>query len=140
MSDAANKTATQKWAIEKPKHDNARQLRGMNISSNQTMKSLSSQRMPLGKSWSSDASSNVFQNRDEEQWRNPPQYWETQDKIVVDADESTRPRLEGAAHEHHQDRIIGKGMKSVHHYSLIHKFIPMLQAIKIPDAKAAVVN
>ena len=29
----------------------------------------------------SDASSNAWQNTDREQWRNPPQYWETQDKI-----------------------------------------------------------
>ena len=36
------------------------------------------------RSWkvgSSDASSNALQNTDEEQWRNPPQYRETQDKI-----------------------------------------------------------
>ena len=31
-------------------------------------------------------------------------------------------------------------MNSVNHYSLVHKFIPMLQAMKIPDAKAAVVK
>ena len=31
-------------------------------------------------------------------------------------------------------------MISVNHYSLVHKFIPMLQAMKIPDAKAAVVK
>ena len=29
MSDAAKKKAKQRWAIEKPKLDNARQLRGM---------------------------------------------------------------------------------------------------------------
>ena len=31
-------------------------------------------------------------------------------------------------------------MNSVNHYSLVHKFIPMLQAMKIPDANAAVVK
>ena len=30
---------------------------------------------------SSDASSNALQNTEKEQWRNSPQYWETQDKI-----------------------------------------------------------
>ena len=30
---------------------------------------------------------------------------------VVDADESTRPRQEGAVHKHHQDHITEKGMK-----------------------------
>ena len=57
---------------------------------------------------------------------------------VVDADESTRPRPEGAEHKHHQDHITAKGMKSMNHD--VHKFIPMPQATKIPDAKAAVVK
>ena len=57
---------------------------------------------------------------------------------VVDADESTRPRLEGAGHKPHQDHITAKGMNSITHYSLVHKFIPMFHALKNPDAKAAV--
>ena len=57
---------------------------------------------------------------------------------VVDADEYTRPRLEGAGHKPHQDHITAKAMNSMTHYSLVHKFIPMPQALKIPDAKAAV--
>ena len=56
----------------------------------------------------------------------------------VDADESTRPRLEGAEHKSHQDHITAKGMNSITHYSLVHKFIPLPQALKVPDAKAAV--
>ena len=59
---------------------------------------------------------------------------------VVDADDSTRPRLEGAGHKPHQDHITAKGVNSVTHYSLVHKFIPMPQALKVPDAKAAVVK
>ena len=57
---------------------------------------------------------------------------------VVDADESTRPRLEGARHKPHQDLISAKRTNSITHYSLVHKFTPMLQTLKIPDAKAAV--
>ena len=57
---------------------------------------------------------------------------------VVDADESTRPRPEGAGHKSHLDHITAKGMNSITHYSLVHKFIPTPQALKIPDAKAAV--
>ena len=90
---------------------------------------------------SSDASSNALQKKRQKQWWNPPQYWETQDEIhacVDDADESTRPRLEGAGHKPRQDHITAKGMNSITHYSLEHKFIPMPQTSKIPDAKAAV--
>ena len=38
----------------------------------------------------------------------------------------------------HEDHIAGKGENSLQHYSLVHKFIPMPQAMKIPAAKAAV--
>ena len=81
---------------------------------------------------SSDASSNALQNTDKEQWEHPPQYWETQDKYacIVDADESTRPRLEGAVHKHHQDHIIAKRVNSMTRDSLVHKFIPMPQVLK----------
>ena len=39
---------------------------------------------------------------------------------------------------HHEDRTAGKGENSLQHYNLVHKFIPLPQAMKIPAAKAAV--
>ena len=39
---------------------------------------------------------------------------------------------------YHQDHIAGKGENSLQHYNLVHKIIPMPQAIRIPAAKAAV--
>ena len=39
---------------------------------------------------------------------------------------------------YHQDHIAGEGEKSLQHYNLVHKFIPMPQAMRIPAAKAAV--
>ena len=39
---------------------------------------------------------------------------------------------------YHEDHIAGKGENSLQHYNLVHKFIPMPQAMKIPAAKAAV--
>ena len=54
----------------------------------------------------------------------------TKDACVVDADESTRPRLEGAGHKPHQDHIKAKGKNSRTHNRLVHKFIPMPQAFK----------
>ena len=40
---------------------------------------------------------------------------ETKYACVVDADESTRPRLEGAGHKPHQDHNTAKGMNSSTH-------------------------
>ena len=37
----------------------------------------------------------------------------------------------------HEDRFAGKGFTSTIHCNSVHKFIPMPQAMKIPDAKAA---
>ena len=39
---------------------------------------------------------------------------------------------------HHEDHIAGKGNNSLQHYNLVHKFILVPQAIKIPAAQAAV--
>ena len=38
---------------------------------------------------------------------------------------------------YHEDHIAGKGNNSLQHYNLVHKFMLMPQAMKIPAAKAA---
>ena len=57
---------------------------------------------------------------------------------ILEADESTRLRMGNSISHHHEDHIAGKGENSLQHYNLVHKFIPMPQALNIPDAKAAV--
>ena len=57
---------------------------------------------------------------------------------ILEADESTRMRMGNSIQHHHKDHIAGKGENSLQHYNLVHKFIPMPQAMKIPAAKAAV--
>ena len=49
-----------------------------------------------------------------------------------------KERIESVTKRIHEEHIAGKGQNSVLHYNLVHKFIPMLQAMNIPDAKAAV--
>ena len=57
---------------------------------------------------------------------------------ILEADESTRLRVGESLPNHHEDHIAGKGDNSLRHYNLVHKFIPMPQAMQIPAAKAAV--
>ena len=57
---------------------------------------------------------------------------------ILEASESTRLRMEESLPNYHEDHIAGKGENSLQHYNLVHKFIPMLQALKIPAAKASV--
>ena len=47
--------------------------------------------------------------------------------------------MEGTLHKDHEDHIAQRerGINSLSHYNLGHKFIPMPQAMKIPEAKAA---
>ena len=47
-------------------------------------------------------------------------------------------RMGNSIPHYHEDHIAGKGENSVQHNNLVHKFIPMPQAMKIPAAKAAV--
>ena len=56
---------------------------------------------------------------------------------VREASESTRLRMGESLPNYHEDHIAGKGNNSLQHYNLVHKFIPMPQAMKIPAAKAA---
>ena len=57
---------------------------------------------------------------------------------MVEAHEPTRQRAEPPVRENHEDHIASKGYNSMTHNTLVNKFIPMPQAMKIRDAKAAV--
>ena len=57
---------------------------------------------------------------------------------IREAHESTRQRTESVTKRIHEEHIAAKGQNSVLHYKLVHKFTSMPQAMKIPDAKAAV--
>ena len=63
---------------------------------------------------------------------------ETKLACILEADESTRMRIRKSIPHYYQDHIARKGENLLQHYSLVHKFIPMPQAMKIPAAKAAV--
>ena len=53
---------------------------------------------------------------------------------ILEADESTTLRIGESLPHHHEDHIAGKGETSLQHYNLVHKFIPMLHAMKIAAA------
>ena len=57
---------------------------------------------------------------------------------ILEAGKSTRLCMGESLPNHHEDHVAGKGNNSLQYYNLVHKFIPMPQAKKIPAAKAAV--
>ena len=133
MSDAAKKKAKQRWAIEKPKLDNARQLRGIFFiepNDKEFKLTMKAARRKLDVPIPAAMSCKIPTKNSGETHRNVGKR-KTKYACVVDADESARPRLEGAEHKPHQDHITAKGANSMTHYSLVHKFIPMPQALKI---------
>ena len=140
MSDATKKKAKQRCPIEKPELDNARQLTGIFFSepNDEEFKlTTKAARRKLEVPMPAAMPCKIPIKSSGETHRNFGKR-KTKYACIVDADESTRPRLEGAGHKPHPDHISAKGMNSITHNSLVHKFIPMLQASKIPDAKAAV--
>ena len=67
-----------------------------------------------------------------------PTKLKTKFACILEAAESTSMRMGNPMPHYHEDHIAGKGDSSQQHYNLVHKFIPMPQALKIPAAKAAV--
>ena len=57
---------------------------------------------------------------------------------IVETHESRRKSLESILPRNHEDHIPERRCNSLTRDNLVHKFIQMAQAMKIPDAKAAV--
>ena len=56
---------------------------------------------------------------------------------ILEADESARLRMGESLPNHHEDHIARKGDNSLQHCNLVHKFIPLPQAMKIAAAKSS---
>ena len=56
---------------------------------------------------------------------------------ILEASESTRLRMGESLPNHHEEHFAGKGNYSLQHYNLVHKFIPMPQAIKNSSSKGS---
>ena len=137
MGKHAKLKEKQKWAEEKIHLDNARKLRGIyfidpeDTEFKETIKNASKKletsvapAMPckIMKNCGSDGSNKI----------------ETKLACILEADESTRMRMGNSMPHYHQDHIAAKQENSLLHCNLVHKFVPMPQAMKILAAKAAV--
>ena len=137
MGKNAKLKEKQKWSNEKLHLENARKLRGMffidpeDKEFKETIKNVRKKlETPIAlampskitkKSCGSGASNKI----------------KTKLACILEAGESKRLRMGESFPTHHEDHIAGKGDNSLQHFILVHKFIPMPQAIKIPAAKAA---
>ena len=138
MSEASRRKEKQQWAIEKPKLDNARRFRGIyfiDLEDEEFKFTMESARGKLEILMPAMPCKTSLCRSSRETCRSIGEH-KTKYACIVEADECMRIRMEAAPHRCHEDHIAGKGMNSSSRCNLVHKFILVLQAIRITDAKA----
>ena len=137
MGKNAKLKEKQKWSEEKIHLDNARKLRGIYFidpEDKELKETIKNARKKLETSVAPAMPCKIMKNCGS----NGSDENKTKLACILEANESTRMRMGNSEPPNHEDHIAGKGENSLQHYNLVHKFIPMPQAMKIPAAKAAV--
>ena len=137
MGKHAKLKEKQKWSDEKLHLENARKLRGIYFidpEDTEFKETIKNARKKLETSVAPAMPCKIMKNCES----GASNKIKTKLACMLEADESTRMRMGNSIPHHHEDHIAGKGENSLLHYNVVHKFIPMPQAMKIPAAKAAV--
>ena len=141
MGKNAKLKEKQKWAEEKIHLDNARKLRGIYFidpEDKEYKETIKNARKKLETSVAPAMPCKASMTGKHGATRGKGNEIKTELACILEANESTRMRMGYSQPHNHEDHIAGKGENSLQHYNLVHKFIPMPQAVKIPAAKAAV--
>ena len=144
IGKAAQNREKQEWAKEKPRLDNARKVRRIyfidpddkehsEILKN-ARKKVERPMAPAMPCKRDQQHPSIVKTNAEPKTGNESEF-KTVYGCTVESHESTIQRAESLQSKTHEDRIAGKGFTLMAHYNLVHKFIPMPQAMKIPDAK-----
>ena len=141
MGKNAKLKERQKWSHEKLHLDNARKLRGIYFidpEDKEFTETIKNARKTLETSVAPAMPCKISKNN--KKCGNGGKSSKVKSKLacILEASESARLRMEESLPKYHEDHIAGKGDNSLQHYNLVHKFIPMPQAMKIPAAKSAV--
>ena len=130
-----------KWSDEKPKLDNARRLRGIYFidpEDKEFKETIKNARKKLETPMAPAMPCKTSKKCKHGETRGKTNEIKSKLACILEASESTRLRMEESLPNYHEDHIAGKVENSLQHYNLVHKIIPMPQAMKIPAAKAAV--
>ena len=136
MGKNAKLKEKQKWSHEKLHLDNARKLRGIcfiDTEDKEFKETIKNARKKLETPVAPAMPCKIIMNN-----KNCGCGASNKITCILEASESTRLRMGESLPNHHEDHIAGKGNNSLQHYNLVHKFIPVPQAMKIRAAKAAV--
>ena len=128
MSKNGELKEKQNWAIEKPKLDNARRLRGIyfiehdDIEFNEIIKNARRKlEIPIAPAMPCKKKHRCGEAR------HKTDDFKSKFGCILEASESTRLRMEGSLPKSHEDHIAGKGDNSLQHYNLVHKFFRCLK-------------
>ena len=130
-----------KWSYEQPKLVNARSLRGIYFidpEDKEFKETIMKCSQEIGNTNVPAVPCKTSKKSKHGETRGKTNDFKSKFACILEADESTRMRIGESLPHHHEDHIAGSGDNSLQHYNLVHKFIPMPQAMKIPAAKAAV--
>ena len=133
MGKHAKLKEKQKWSNEKIHLDNARKLRGIYFidpEDKEFKETIKNARKKLETPMAPAMPCKISKNN--KNCGNGEKFNTVKSKLacILKADESTRMRMGNSIPHYHQDHIAGKGDNSLQHYNLVHKFIPMPQAVK----------
>ena len=141
MSKNSKTKEKQNCASEKSKLDNARRLRGsyfVDPEDTEFKETIKNARKKLETPMAPAKPRKTSKKSKHGETRGKTNDFKSKFACIWEASESTRLRMEESLPNYHEDHIAGKGDNSLQHYSLVHKFIPMPQAMKSTAAKAAV--
>ena len=130
-----------KWAIEKTMLDNARRLRGIYFidpEDKEFKETNRNARRKLETPMAPAMPCKTCKKSKHGETRSKTNDFKSKFACILEASESTRMRMEESLPKYHEEHIAGKVENSEQHNNLVHKFIPMPQAMRIPAAKAAV--
>ena len=130
----------QKWSNEKLHLDNARKLRGIHFidpEDKEFKETIGNARKKLETPVAPAMPCKISKNNQNLETRGEPNEIKSKLACFLETSESTRLRMGESLPNYHEDHLAGKGNNSLQHYNLVHKFIPMPQAMKIRAAKAA---
>ena len=137
MGKNAKLKEKQKWSEEKIHLENARKMRGIHFidrEDTEFKETIKNARKKLETSVAPAMPCKIMKNYGS----GGSDKNKTKLACILEANESTSMRMGNSIPSNHEDHIARKSENSLQHYNLVHKFIPMPQAMKIPAAKAAV--
>ena len=137
MGKNAKLKEEQKWSHEKLHLDRARKLRGIHFidpEDKEFKETIKNARKKLETPVAPALPCNFIKNN-KNCGSGASNKIKTKLACILEATESTRLRMGESLPTHHEDHIAGKGDNSLQHYNLVHKLIPMPQAMTIPVDK-----